>query len=114
MIVIEAMTGKKVMSFDFKNSKHQQVLNLLKQSALSAGKAINKIGILRPRPNEIGNDIEPYVKNALNSLGLNADIPVGPSGHKKAMGYPDILFWFNKTPYYLECKTYNIEKIGTT
>lgn len=113
-LVIEAMTGKKVMSFDFTKSDHQKVLDLLKQSALNAGKEINKTGILRPRPNEVGNDIEPYVRNALNSLGLNANIPVGPSGHKKAMGYPDILFWFNKTPYYLECKTYNIENIRTT
>lgn len=113
-LVIEAMTGKKVISFDFKKPDHQEVLKLLKQSALNAGKEINKTGILRPRPNEVGNDIEPYVRNALNSLGLKSDIPVGPSGHKKAMGYPDILFWFNNIPYYLECKTYNIENIGTT
>jgi hypothetical protein len=113
-IVIEAMTGKKVISFDFTKQEHQMVLRLLKQSALSAGKEINKTGILRTRPNEVGNDIEPYVRNALNSLGLNADIPVGPSGHKKAAGYPDILFWFNQEPYYLECKTYNIETANTT
>ncbi len=113
-LVIEAMTGKKVISFNLKNSDHQKVLELLKQSALSAGKEINKTGILRPRPNEVGNDIEPYVRNALNSLGLNADIPVGTKGNKKAMGYPDVLFWFNNNPYYLECKTYNIENIGTT
>jgi len=30
------------------------------------------------------------------------------------MGYPDIIFWFNGNPYYLECKTYNIENIETT
>jgi hypothetical protein len=113
-LVIESMTSKKVISFDFTKSEHQKVLDLLKQSALNAGKEINKTGILRSRPNEVGNDIEPYVRNALNSLGLNADIPVGPSGHKKSMGYPDILFWFNENPYYLECKTYNIENIGTT
>jgi len=113
-LVIEAMTSKKVISFDFTNSDHQKVLDLLKQSALNAGKEINKTGILRPRPNEVGNDIEPYVRNALNSLGLKADIPAGPSGDKKAMGYPDILFCFNKTPYYLECKTYNSKNIGTT
>ncbi len=113
-LVIEVMTGKKVISFDFTKADHKKVLDLLKQSALNAGREINKTGILRPRPNEVGNDIEPYVRNALNSLGLNADIPVGPNGNKKAMGYPDILFWFNKNPYYLECKTYNIENIGTT
>ncbi|HGJ66426.1 TPA: hypothetical protein ENS27_13770 [bacterium] len=113
-LVIETMTGKKVISFDFTKKDHQEVLKLLKQSALNAGKEINKTGILRPRPNEVGNDIEPYVRNALNLLDLNADIPAGPSGNKKAMGYPDILFWYNKNPYYLECKTYNIENIQTT
>lgn len=113
-LVIETMTGKKVMSFDFKDSDHKKVLELLKQTALISGKAISKIGILRPRPNEVGNDIEPFVKNALNSLELNADVPTVPSGNKKSTGYPDILFWFNKRPYYLECKTYNIENIETT
>lgn len=113
-IVIETMTGKKVLSFDFTKSDHQKVLALLKQSALNAGREINKTGILRTRPNEVGNDIEPYTRSALNSLGLNASIPTGPSGNKKAMGYPDILFWFNETPYYLECKTYNIENVRTS
>lgn len=112
-LVIEAMTGKKVISFGFTKSDHQKVLQLLKQSALNAGKEINKTGILRPRPNEVGNDIEPYVKNALNSLDLRADIPAGPSGHKKATGYPDIIFWYKNNPYYLECKTYNIKNIDT-
>jgi len=113
-LVIEAMTGKKVVSFDFTNLSHKEVLELLKQSALNAGREINKTGILRPRPNEVGNDIEPYVRNALNFFGLNADIPVGPSGRKKTTGYPDIIFWHKNLPYYLECKTYNIENIATT
>jgi hypothetical protein len=113
-LVIETITGKKVISFDFNNKEHQQVLELLKQAALMAGKEINKIGILRPRPNEVGNDIEKYVREALNSVGLKADIPIGPSGHKKATGYPDILFWYNDKPYYLECKTYNVKNIETT
>ena len=99
-IVIEAMTDKKVISFDFAKPEHQQVLKLLKKAALGAGGEINKTGILRLRPNEVGNDIEPYVRKALNSLDLNADIPVGPSGHKKAVGYPDILFWYDEKPYY--------------
>ena len=113
-LVIETMTGKKVVSFDFKNLEHKQILDLLKRTALNAGKEINKTGILRYRPNEVGNDIEPYVKNALNLSNLNADIPAGPSGNKKAAGYPDVIFWCNKKPYYLECKTYNIENIKTT
>lgn len=113
-IVIEAMTGKKVISFDFTRSDHQDVLKLLKQSVLKTGKDINKTGILRQRSNEVGNDIEPYVRDSLNLLELNADIPTGPSKRKKAMGYPDIIFWYKDNPYYLECKTYNIENIETT
>lgn len=89
-------------------------MKLLKQTALQAGKSINKTGILRPRPNEVGNDIEPFVKKALNSLNLNANVPTVSSGSKKATGYPDILFCFNNKPYYLECKTYNAENIATT
>ena len=113
-LVIEAMTGKKVLSFDFSNQEHKEVLELLRTAAINAGKEINKTGILRSRPNEVGNDIEPYVRKALNDLGLNADIPTGPSGHKKATGYPDIIFWHKEKPYYLECKTYNIKNIDTT
>jgi hypothetical protein len=113
-LVIEAMTGKKVISFDFTRSDHQNVLEFLTQSALKTGKDINKTGILRKRSNEIGNDIEPYVRGSLNLLELNADIPTGPSKRKKAMGYPDIIFWYKDNPYYLECKTYNIENIETT
>lgn len=113
-LVIETMTGKKVIPFNFENLEHQEVLGSLKQAALNAGTEINKTGILRPRPNEVGNDIESYVRNALNLLGLNANIPESPSGHKKATGYPDIIFWHKEKPYYLECKTYNIENRETT
>lgn len=113
-LVLETMTGRKVISFDFAKPEHNNILELLKEAALKAGYEINKTGILRPRPNEIGNDIEPYVRSALNSLELNADIPAGPSGNKKATGYPDIIFWYKDHPYYLECKTYNIKNIATT
>lgn len=113
-LVVESMTGKKVLRFDFSSEEHKEVLELLKKAAIDAGREINKGGILRPRPNEVGNDIEPYVKNSLNKLNLNADIPVGPSGNKKATGYPDILFWYEDKPYYLECKTYNRKNLNTT
>jgi hypothetical protein len=113
-LVIEAMTGKKVISFDFTNPNHKELLPLLESASQKAGQAVNRNGIKRPRPNEVGNDIEPFVRSALNSLGLNADIPIGPSGNKKSTGYPDILFYYRDNPYYLECKTYNRENVATT
>lgn len=113
-LIIEAMTGKKVISFNFKDQNHKKVLELLKKAAKNAGQEINKTGIVRPRPNEVGNDIENYVRKALNDVGLKADIPICSTGGKKATGYPDILFWHNNTPYYLECKSYNIKNINST
>ena len=38
----------------------------------------------------------------------------GRKGKKKSTGYPDIIFFFKEKPYYLECKTYNLENISTT
>lgn len=113
-LVIESMTGKKVLSFDFSNDDHINILKLLKEASVDAGRNINKSGILRSRPNEVGNDTKSYVRNALNAQNLNADTPAIPSGNKKSTGYPDIIFWFNNEPYYLECKTYNIKNIATT
>lgn len=113
-LVVEAMCGKKVLPFSQRQKNHIEILNLLKLAAVDIGKKVNKKGILRSRPNEVGNDIENFVKPALNKLGLKADTPSGEGGNKKSTGYPDIIFWHNKEPYYLECKTYNLENINTT
>ncbi len=71
-------------------------------------------GIESRRPNEVGNLIETFVKRGMQQYGLESDVPSGVSGKKKATGYPDILFFFKGKPYYLECKTYNLENISTT
>ena len=113
-MVIESMTGKKVLSYNSSNQEHKEILTVLKSAALLAGNEINKKGILRSRPNEVGNDIEPFIRNAMNHFMLDAAVPTCKSGNKKSTGYPDILFWHNKIPYYLECKTYNIENVNTT
>ena len=113
-LVIEGLSGNKVIPYDRKNGRHQEVIRLLESAAIKAGKEINKNGIKRRRVDEVGNDIEKYVKTALNKLGLNADTPSGKTGKKKSTGYPDILFWHKNIPYYLECKTYSIDNVNTT
>lgn len=113
-LVIESLTGKKVIPFDFNNIDDTELLKTLKRVAILAGKEINKNGIISKRPNEVGNYIEAYVKNALQAHNLNPGIPTGITGRKKAAGYPDIIFFFKEKPYYLECKTYNLENISTT
>lgn len=113
-LVIESLTGKKVIPFDFMGKKDMELLETLKKVVLLAGKEINKSGIESKRPNQVGNYIEAFVKKALQYYNLNPDVPSGTSGKKKATGYPDIIFFFKEKPYYLECKTYNMENISTT
>jgi hypothetical protein len=113
-LVIEALTGKKVIPFDSNNTDDKELLDILKKIAISAGKEINKNGIESKRPNEVGNYIEAYVKNALHAHKLKPNIPAGVTGKKKTAGYPDIIFFFKEKPYYLECKTYNLQNIFTT
>ena len=51
-------------------------------------------------------------------LGLysrsNNNKPIAKGSKRKTAGYPDIIFYHRRKPYYLECKTYNQENIGTT
>jgi len=42
----------------------------------------------------VGNDIEAFLKSAMQYYKLNPDIPAGASGKKKAMGYPDVIFYY--------------------
>ncbi|MDI6804301.1 MAG: hypothetical protein QME58_10725, partial [Bacteroidota bacterium] len=79
------------------------------------GTALNSKGILRLRPNEVGNDIEPFIKEALNEIGYKANTPATKAGKKKSTGYPDIEFIdkYNRINY-LECKTFNIINVNTT
>lgn len=114
-LVIESISNHKIIPFNFSDEKDVIVLNNLKKVAEIAGKNINENGIKRSRPNEVGNDIEEYIRNALNLLNYQAETPKTEKGKKKSTGYPDIEFVdeFNRN-HYLECKTYNIENIYST
>ena len=114
-LVIEALCGKKVIPFDKSDSRDQALLQKLREACILAGTEVNKTGITRARPNEVGNDIEPFVKNALRIVGYQAYTPRTMTGKSKAIGYPDIEFVDKDGRVnYLECKTYNIENIATT
>ena len=114
-IVIEGLSGYKVKAFNKNNKKDLEVLKTLKNVANAVLRNVNENGILRPRPNEVGNDIEPFVKRELIKKGYQAETPKTISGIRKSTGYPDIEFKdsFNRY-HYLECKTYNKNNINTT
>jgi len=114
-MVIEGLSGNKIIPFDGQNNDNLILLNKLRTVAEQAAGSVNSTGIKRPRPNEVGNDIEPFVKNALKALGFSASTPKTTHGNHKSTGYPDIEFidHVGRT-HYLECKTFNIKNVSTT
>lgn len=113
-LVIEAMTGHHVVEFDIGNGEHKRLLDALINAAVEAGNEINRDGISSKRVNEVGNKIEPFVREALNRFpGAKAEIPATPKGKRKAAGYPDIEFSLGTMTCYVECKTFNRANIGT-
>lgn len=113
-LVIESMTGRKVTPFDKENSQDQELLNVLIKVAKDTSVAINKKGIESKRPNEVGNYVEPYVRETMENYDLKPDIPSSSNGKKKNVGYPDVVFFYKGRPQYLECKTYNFQNVATT
>ena len=82
-LVIKAISGYKILPFDPTDSNDKTVLDNLKACNL-AGKKVNVKGISRTRANEVGNDIEPFVKDAVRSVGYRADAPKTKSGGKSS------------------------------
>ena len=114
-LVIEVLSGCKILPYSSNNKHDQLILEKLSEAAMLAGFKANSSGILRPRPNEVGNDIEPFVKEALGEVGYQSHIPVTTKGKKKQTGYPDIEFTDDTgNVHYLECKTYNTKNVATT
>lgn len=114
-IAVKAISGCEVIAFDKGNKDDMVLLEKLSQAASLAGKQAKKDGIKSSRPNEVGNYIEPFVKDALVKVGLKADIPRNKSGKRQSAGYPDIEIVDSKNRVtYLECKTYNLRNINTT
>lgn len=114
-LVMESLTGCKILPFDSNSDKDLKVLETLKKVANNVCLKFNNDKVKRSRPNEIGNDIEPYVIEELNKLNYKAKSPKTNNGITKSVGYPDIEFTdeFGRTNY-LECKTFNILNIKTT
>jgi hypothetical protein len=114
-LVIESICNHTILPYEPSNSKDVKLLKNLCNVAEIAGKNINEVGIKRKRPNEVGNDIELFVKKALDSIGYRSRTPLTNAGHTKTVGYPDLEFIDEyRRVNYLECKTYNIQNINTT
>lgn len=115
-LVLESISGKKVIPFDKGNEQHNKLLEKLIEAAkLSCQNINNADGILSARVNEVGNKVELPIKEALRQVGFkDADVPVNKKGSKQSTGYPDLGFNYGDLYVYVECKTFNKNNIGTT
>ena len=107
-LIIKALTGHEVLPFDLSNPETRSLLAALQEAAEVATKTAHHQGIFAGRPNEAGNAVEPFVLNALQSAGLDAQKPKNKRGRVQTTGYPDLQIEFGKSRMcYLECKTYS-------
>lgn len=80
----------------------------LTEAARAAGRKMLDTPIVSKRMNEVGNKVEPYVKEAIDGNRHLRLMNMGGSG------YPDILFEDSHgRPSYLECKTLSEKSIDS-
>ncbi len=114
-IVIKSISGHDIIDFDKNNPDDIKLLECLIKACKKAMQWINETGIRTARPNEAGNAVEPYVKQALINLGCKAHTPTTISGKEKSSGYPDIVFTDSSGRInYLECKTFNENSLNSS
>ena len=115
-VVVEALTGHKVLHFNPDNPNHAEVLKRLNAAATAvAAKIKAEGGINSKRVNEVGNVIEDYVRAAMTAQGMPATVPTGEkSGKARVTGYPDVAFTFNGEHFYLDCKTHDKKNAAST
>jgi len=115
-IAIKAISGYRVIPFNNEDDVDKALLGRLIKAMKIATKTANEEGIFTARPNEVGNHIEPFVKDALLKVGVKeVDIPQTVKGTRQAAGYPDLFIRdVDDRVTYLECKTYNRKSIGSS
>lgn len=106
-IVIQSICKREVIRIDPENPQDQDLIGKLVGAALAVGQSVRETPIIRPRPNEVGNDLEPFVARAIVDVGLKSEKPTSASGRGQGVGYPDLLiFDAVGRPTYVEIKSY--------
>ena len=105
-IVIQSLYSSKVYEFSPDVYENKKILSIMVSALRNVCLAVQKQPIKRSRPNEVGNDMEPFVIEKLNEKGLDAAAPKTKSGKGRSTGFPDVIIHSNPKPIYLEVKTY--------
>jgi len=114
-VIIRSLSEHRVIKFDTTTKPDSALLKLLSTAIEICADEVNARPIRRPRPNEVGNDIEEYVMRALTKVGLRSTRPTSAQGRAQSTGYPDIIFYDGQgRPTYLECKIFADGQIPST
>ncbi|MBM3578183.1 MAG: hypothetical protein FJX40_11090 [Alphaproteobacteria bacterium] len=114
-VVVRALSNQIIFPIDRESEDDRALIGQLEKAIHACAVELRRQPIQRPRPNEVGNDIEPYVMRALAGIGYKVQRPLSKGGKGKATGYPDILFYDAKDrPCYLECKIYSDDTKDTS
>lgn len=114
-LIVKSMSGHALIPMERSNHLDEELTAKLVQVAILTAELVRKQPIRRNRPNEVGNDIEPFVMQAAIQLGMSAERPRTASGRLKTTGYPDILLdEAGDRPTYLECKSFGEGAAMTT
>lgn len=106
-LIVKSLSDRQVIRMDKSDHADIKLLEKLEKTIQLCADEIKTNPIRRPRPNEVGNDVEAYVMRALARVGLHAVRPTSLTGLGKSTGYPDILVRDDDNrATYLECKTF--------
>lgn len=113
--IIKAICGgAQIIPADRQRPAHAKALEKIEAAARKACQDVAANPISRPRPNEVGNDMEPFLIAALAEQGISAGAPVTRSGKGKSTGYPDIRAAVDGLIIHIEVKTYAAANKDTT
>lgn len=114
-VVIKTLSGRDIISVDPRSPEDEALIAKLKEAARLVGAELRRRPIVRPRPNEVGNDIEPYILAALPRVGLTGSRPTSAGGAGQAVGYPDILITDEAGRHtYLEAKSFSAKTANSS
>lgn len=113
--VIMALANQTVIPINPNSAEDHALIVKLDRAIRLCAERLKEKPIERPRPNEVGNDVESFVMDALKSIGYRVERPRSGTGKGKATGYPDLLFFDDsQRPSYLECKIFSDDTRDTT
>ena len=113
-VIIQALCSMAVERFNPQEQTNRKTLDQIVSAMRQACQTVQGNPIERPRPNEVGNDMEPFVITSLNDVGLVAAAPKTKDGKGKSTGYPDVRIETMEGAIYLEVKTYAARNHKTT